>query len=146
MPSVSEFVQNEAETVIKVGKRQTEIKVRYKPSEITTARIEQMSTREREGDTTAFVQMLEEVLLEWDVEGPLYGDVPVKDDNGEEVFSDSGNPLFERKEIVKSGQVIPLEAEILKYMSSPTLGGIWRELVSEQSAPDPQKSRGSRRR
>jgi hypothetical protein len=146
VPKVSEFVQNDAETVVKVGKAQVPVWVRYRPSEITSARIEQMGKREQAGDATAFAQMLEEVLIEWDIEGKLEGDVPVLDEDGNSVLSDSGNELFERKILVEDGDIIPIDANYLKFMSTPMLGYIWRELVSEQAAPDPPKSRGSRRR
>lgn len=149
MPSVSEFVQNEAETTITLeNKKGNSVKIycRYKPADMTTGRLERMAALERDGDITAFAQMFCDVVLEWDLEGPLYADMPVLDEHGDQVYSEKGSALFEREEIVGSGDTIPLDADHVKHMNAGALGMIWRELSAEQSGPDPQRPRGSRRR
>ena len=145
MPSVAEFVTNDAETTLKIGKNEIPVVVRYRPNEMTTSRLAEMDVRQEAGDMLAFLHMFEKVVIEFDLEGPLYGDVPVVDAKGNPVI-EGGDPVYERQEIVAAGDTIPVDAEILQYMSMPLLGMIWRGLAEDQSAPDPQKSRGLRRR
>jgi hypothetical protein len=149
VPSVAEFVQDEATTTIKLSNGRggsIDIEVTYCPSEMTPEQTVQMQRRDNEGDTLAFVRLFAEIVKGWDLEGPLKADVLMTDDKGNPILSDEGNEVFEKKTIVQSGETIPVEVDILKYMTTPTLVGIWRELIQEQNSPDPQRSRGSRRR
>jgi hypothetical protein len=147
MPSVAEFVQDEATTVIKLGKnKDIPVEIVYRPSQMTADRIDQMTRRDADGDSLAFLRLIEEVLVEWDIEGPLTADVLVTNDDGTPKLSDDGNEMFERQIIVKEGDLIPIDADVLKYMNSATIVGVWRELMQEQAGPDPRQSRGSRRR
>lgn len=147
MPSVSEFVQDEATTVIKLGRnKDIPVEITYRPSQMTADRIEQMQRRDDAGDSLAFLRLVEEVIVEWDIEGPLTADVLLVDDRGDAILSDNGNEQFERQIIVKEGDTIPIDVDVLKYMNSSTIVGVWRELLQDQNGPDPQRSRGSRRR
>ena len=147
MPSVAEFVQDEATTVIKLGKnKDIPVEIVYRPSQMTADRIDQMTRRDADGDSLAFLRLVEEVIVEWDIEGPLTADVLVTNEDGTPKLSDSGNEIFERQIIVKEGDLIPIDTDVLKYMNSATIVGVWRELMQEQNGPDPRQSRGSRRR
>lgn len=149
MPSVVEFVQDEATTTIHLsnGRGATyDVEITYRPSAMTADATDQMARRDSDGDVLAFLRMFEDVVIEWDIEGPLTANVLVKDDAGNPVLSQDGNELFERQILVAEGDIIPIDVNYLKYIPSPTLVGVWRGLVQEQSGPDPQRSRGSRRR
>jgi hypothetical protein len=113
---------------------------------MTPERTVQMQRRDDEGDTLAFVRLFTEVVKWWDLEGPLKADVLLTNDKGEPRLSETGNEIFEKQIIVDSGENIPITVDVLKYMATPTLVGVWRELIQEQNSPDPQRSRGSRRR
>jgi len=147
VPSVSEFVQNDAEATVKIGKapHQVDIVVRYRPNEITTSRIQQMSERESNGDMLAFLKLFEETVIEWDVEGPLFGEVVVMNGTGPQK-DDDGQDVYERRLLVAENANVPIDPEILKFLPQTTIAQIWRGLVEDQAQPDPQTQRGSRRR
>lgn len=149
MPSVAEFVQDEATTTVKIRTAsggEIPVEITYRPSAMTADRTNQMTRRDAEGDNLAFLRLFEEVIVEWNVEGPLTADVLIVDDRGQPKLTADGNEQFERQVIVQAGQTIPIDPDVLKYMSTPTIVGVWRELMNEQNGPDPQRSRGSRRR
>lgn len=147
MPSVSEFVQDEATETIHLGKNgNIPVEITYRPSQMTADRTAQMTRRDAEGDSLAFLRLFEEIVIEWDVEGPLTADVLVTDKSGNPALTENGNEIFEREVIVKEGDIIPIDVNVLKYMAASTIVGIWRELNQLQSGPDPKRSRGLRQR
>lgn len=145
MARVSDFVRDEATCSIPVGDGGEKLTITYRPSRITADSADKLQRYIDERDALAFARHFVDIVVDWDLEGPLYGEIPVLDERGKPIYDEEGNEVVERKSIVDAGQIVPLKAGVLKYMPQAMMNHVYQELNNDMS-PDPQRGRGSRRR
>jgi hypothetical protein len=143
MASVSDFVKDEATVTVEGGSEPT--KLTYRPAKITAAGTAQLQRYIEERDALAFARHFCEIVSAWNLEGPLYGDVPTKGEDGQIELNEDGTEISERKLLVDSGEIIPLNPTVIQYIPQVVLTHMWTA-VNEDMVPDPQTGRGSRRR
>jgi len=143
MAKVSDFVRDEAMCTISIGDEKAYIT--YRPSQMTAAATEKLQRYIDERDSLAFARHFAEIVLQWDIEGPVYGDVPVRDEYGDVMYDDDGNEVTERKTIVEVGEIVPLKPNVLQYVPQALLSHVYQELNNDLG-PNQTTGRGSRRR
>ena len=143
MATVSDFVQDEATVIIEGGDEPT--RVTYQPTKVTAAATAQLQRYIEDNDALAFARHVCKVFTSWTLKGPLYADVPVRDEFEKIVVDKDGTEVTERKLLVEEGNVIPLTPDVLQYVPQKVLSFFWRE-IQDDMTPDPQTARGSRKR
>lgn len=144
--SVADFVADSATVTIPVGEDST-ITAVYAPSKMNAAQNQKLMRYIENGDPLAAARIICEGITSWDLEGPLFGEFPVLDRDGQPTLDDLGDEVVERREIVSAGQVVPLKPDVLAHIPTGSLLALWQK-IQEDMTPDPQtrRGRGSRRR
>lgn len=138
MPSLKGLSSDRETLVIKAP--DGDLHITYKPSRLSVAFLERYAEQIHEAlkdegadENTAVsihAELIAGVVLEWDLEGPI---------PDEDVFG------LKAGEIVKAGEVIPLEREPLKWLGAATLEFLIEELRSDAGVKV-RKRGGSRAR
>lgn len=132
MPSVSNFIVDKA--TARFGDEHDQTEIVYRPSLLTPDRADDFFDRLNENDVMAAAYLLtgydegDALILSWNITGPIPGRRAVKDDQGKEVTDDHGRPIREQYEAVKADEVIPLKPEIMRFLNTNFMMGIYQEL------------------
>lgn len=151
MTSLSDFLAHSTTATIVLGQRPTgedaTIEVTFDPHAITPATDKKIQRLSEDGDSLAIGRVLRDTISAWTLMGPFAADVPQRGEDGEVLLSEDGDEVTERTVLVPDGQVVPLEAEILQYLSHGVILSIWSGIV-EATVPKVERksSRRSRRR
>jgi len=135
MPSVSDFVQDKATVRFGDGDDQTEIV--YRPSRMDADRTEGFFHQLEANDVLAAAYLLtgydddDALIVSWNVTGPLPGRRDVIGEDGEPVTDARGRVKREHYEVVKAGDVIPIDPDVLRFMLPSVLIGIYGQLQED---------------
>lgn len=129
--SLDEFAQGERETTLRVeieGERVVKVWVSYDPNMISDATDNRVQALSEAGDDLAAARVFCEVVQDWNLAGPMVALLPDTDDDGEIVFDDHANPVMRKRTLVKSGEKVPLDPEIVQHLRSGVVLGFWKAL------------------
>lgn len=94
MPSIHELISTKERATIEVSGLALDIV--YQPNRMTMRRMNELTRRAREEDAGAVAEMIPEILVSWDLEGPL------EDDEG--------------NELVTEGDVVPVDSDTIEAL------------------------------
>lgn len=129
--SLDEFAQGERETTLRVeidGGKVVKVWVSYDPNLISDATDNRVQDLAEAGDDLAAARVFCEVVHDWNLAGPMVALLPDTDDDGEIVFDDAANPVMRKRTLVKSGEKVPLDPEIVQHLRSGVVLGFWKAL------------------
>jgi hypothetical protein len=111
----------------------------YRPGRVNSEynrRVKELSEGEH-SDHKVAVYSICTIVSDWNLTGPLYKDEPRLDRRGKPVRDDYGVDLVDQVKIVEDGEKIPLKSEYVRYLATPLLLMIIRE-IGRDMAPDPK--------
>ena len=124
-------------------------RITYDPNKVNDAALGDIRELSDAGHTLAAAEVFCRTVKDWAVYGPLTADVLARDEKGDLRYDDHNRPMFVRQEIVPVGEKVPLDPEVIQYMRSDIVLGIWSEInkaVTNQGKAQKDSRRGSRKR
>lgn len=132
MPSILEFVGENQKAALIV--HAIPVQVTYNPNRVTLGRMGEITRSANLGNVESLARLLSEVLVSWDIEGPLYTD-PVDEDE-------------EPEELVGAGDIVPITFENLVALPGTfvtDLGNQMMDRVMDGANPTKAKPRSRKR-
>lgn len=151
--SVADYDEEERSTIITLrlrDKSKVGLRVTYDPNSVTEERSAYMRELAADGDDQVIAQTLcDDVLLDWEMYGPLTGVHTVWED-GAVKRDEDGRPVRQRVELVAAGEKVPLDPEIMQHLKTSWLIQVWKEISRDAIGGDeedgPKSRKSSRRR
>jgi hypothetical protein len=112
-----------------------EITVTYNPARITAALDAELRRYIRAGEPEAAAKVLCKVVIDWDLYGPFYAEVPIEDEKGKIRRDEDGIEMTERKLLVGEDEKMPLKPQVLRYVESSRLLALWLS-IQKHRMPD----------
>ena len=135
MPSVTEFIQDKA--TVRFGDEGDPTEVVYRPSLLDADRTDKFFDALEHNDVLAAAYLLtgygddDALIVSWNITGPLPGRREKKNDDGETIKDERGRTVTERYELVKAGETIPLDPDVMRFLQPVVLMGIYREIQED---------------
>ena len=135
MPSVSDFIQDKA--TVRFGDEGDPTEVVYRPSLLDADRTDKFFDALEHNDVLAAAYLLtgygddDALIVSWNITGPLLGRRPKLDEQGNPVMDERKRAVTERHEIVKAGDVIPLDPEVMRFLNANVLIGIYGQIQED---------------
>ena len=132
MPSVTDFIVDKA--TVRFGPEADPVEVVYRPSMLDADRTSQFFDALENNDVLAAAYLLtgygedDALIVSWNVTGPVPGRRPKLDEHGEPAADARGRTVIEKYDIVKAGDMIPLDPEVLRFVNANLLIGIYGEI------------------
>lgn len=145
MASVADFVSGSATCRISLGKHagtgeEGFVEVKYRPNKMSPATDRKLRQMLEDGDPLAAAKVLVGVITSWDAEGPVIGERAVQREST--VAGETKTvTVWEDVELVKAGETVPLDAEVIAYVNWKFLLSVWQGIYAD-AMPDPQKGNG----
>ena len=141
MPNVTDFIVDKA--TVRIGDEPDAPEIVYRPSLLSADRTDDFFDALNANDVLAAAYLLtgygddDELIVSWTLKysekEPLMGRRPKTGEDGEPMKDERGRPVKERYEAVPAGRVIPLDPDILRFLTPNFLMGIY-QLIQEDSA------------
>lgn len=135
MPSVSDFIVDKA--TVRFGDESDPTEVVYRPSRLDADRTDRFFDALEHNDVLAAAYLLtgsgddDALIVDWNVTGPLMGRRDKLGEDGEPVKDDRGRTVTERHEVVKAGETIPLDPEVMRFLNANVLIGIYGQIQED---------------
>lgn len=148
--SLEDFDSGQRETTVELDLSNGRVgicKVTYEPNLMTDALTDQIQQLADDGDTLAAAEVFCQVVKAWGFTGPLTAQIIATDATGKVVRDETtGEPLWKRDLIVPAGETVPVRPQVIQYMRSDVIIGIWRKLNEEMNGGKSKKSQKRLRR
>lgn len=143
--SVSDFVEGKRTTDLDLGKA-GKLTVTYDPNKLTAALDAKMKRAAERNDPDVIAKGLCQVILDWEMTGPLMGERVKLDADGDPELDDDGDEIYEEYQAVAPGEIVPLEPEVMRHLRTVNLVDILNAINRDSFELDPRKRGGSRKR
>lgn len=126
--SITQFVVDRA--TYTVGEGDEALEIVYRPKTITPDLTERFKAMAEAGDARASGRILREIVVSWNLTGPLEG-TRVVDENGSPKKDDDGQVIYETYEAVGAGEIVPLDPEVLRFVPTVVQVQLWNALQQD---------------
>lgn len=152
--SVADYDEEERSTIVTLRLRDRSkvgLRVTYDPNSVTEERSAYMRELAQDGEDQVLAETLcSDVLLDWEMYGPLTAMETVYDEDGKIERDDNGRPVRRRVILVQEGEKVPLDPEIVRHLKTAWLVQLWKEISRDAMGADedegPKSRNKSRRR
>jgi hypothetical protein len=134
---VGDLVQERRKIRIKLSAG--ELEVTYRPNELTPAKEQLFTEALNNRDKTHRIPMLDmfhDLVVDWDLEGPLTAAVQVVDDETNEVLVQEG------QEVVADGERVGTHPDHTMHLPSHFIARVFTAIQKDMN-PDPKESKGN---
>lgn len=154
MISVADYDEEERSTLVTLrlrDKTKMALRVTYDPNSVTEERSAYMRELAEDGEDQVLAEALcSDVLIDWEMYGPLTAVETVYDEDGKIERDEHGRPVRQRIVLVGDGEKVPLDPEIVRHLKTSWLVQLWKEISRDAMGGDekdgPKGHRRSQRR
>lgn len=128
--SVAEWV-GESRTADLDLERFGTLTVTYKPGEMDAFTSRKFMRLLGDNDPLAASRILAGVITDWEIDGPLTGEREVVDAEGEPVRDAEERLQWEKFEVVKAGDRVPIDPEVMQFLPNAFLLRLWSAIQTD---------------